>query len=229
MSRMRVPLIFTRTPNEKESNLWPATGPDAMPVLTKEDGKDILRFSVDKVESQDIKDGKAHVPFSMDEPEQRTWEVLLTDRRIIVSNRWTEGFFGKTSRKPDRAVCGHLYYRNLVYLSALEPKNPVFLCSCMRSDRMRTAFVMSDHDIANLRALAAATHGRVHQWLERSGTLLKKGQSSDYTHLMKRWQRFPDGLWENQQEKERTVLVPMPLFTPVACGKKIFKDKDEKK
>lgn len=212
---MRIPLIAPLDANCSETRPLPALDGAGKILVSKEDGNSTT-YQVDSVECRDfLTNGKSEINFWLKEAPAKSWDVIVTDRRIGVCNKLTQGLIGKAKAKVGKSSAGHLYYASISNLSVfLDSGTPVLLICCYRNDGTRTAFTIKSADIDSMRNLAVDLHGRIDQWIIAQGRKFDETTKDEtYMAALKKWNEFDMNLWTGG--KEYNVFTPCQSWDKV--------------
>ena len=199
---MRVPLIATLESNSSETRPFPALDGAGRILFSNGDG-DPVSFKVDSVECRDfLQNGKSEINFWLKEAPPESWDIVVTDQRVGVYNKLTQGLIGKAKAKPGKASAGHLYYGSITNLSVfMDGHAPVLLICCYRNDGTRTAFTIKSNDLDSMKKLATELHDHIDQWIISQGKKLD-GADGDEKHIaaLSKWDEFNSNLWVGNGE-----------------------------
>ena len=95
---MRVPLIATLDASNKETPFHDLDGVGRIP-FSANDG-DPVAVKADTVECRDfLSTGKSEINFWLEGVPAGSWDITVTDQRLVVYNRFSKGLIGKPKEK----------------------------------------------------------------------------------------------------------------------------------
>lgn len=212
---MRVPLIATLEANSKETRPFPALDGVGRILISKNDGEPIT-FNADSVECRDfLSNGKNEINFWLKEAPTGSWDIVITDQRVGVHNKLTQGLIGKAKAKPGKSSAGHMYYDSVSNLSVfMNGRVPVLLICCYRNDGTRTAFTIKSANLDSMKTLAAELHDHIDRWIISQGRKLDEADDDEnHIAVLKKWNEFNENLWNG--DKEYSVFVPCQSWDQV--------------
>ena len=205
---MRVPLIGMRDANSPQDCIYPALDSATHVVFTAEDGTPAVH-KLHEIKCMDMLTTKqTDFPFVL-EGAPDTWEVFVTDQRIVVRNPYTVGLFKKAKEKPGKASVGQMPYRAVTYLAAFfdNQNAPILICSCVRRDGTRSAIAMNAGNVENAKILAKDLFERIDHWIiaTKRKFAVVDGLDKNRATALADWDAFLDRAWEVPNV---TVLAP---------------------
>lgn len=212
---MRVPLIATLDANSKETRPFPALDGVGRILFSNGDG-DPIPFKADSVECRDfLQNGKNEINFWLKDAPPESWEIVVTDQRVGVYNKLTQGLIGKAKAKPGKSSAGHMFYGSVSNMSMfMDGSVPVLLICCYRNDGTRTAFTIKSANLDSMKKLAAELHDHIDRWIISQGRKLDESDG-DEKHIaaLRKWNEFNENLWNGNNEY--SVFVPCQSWDQV--------------
>lgn len=212
---MRVPLIAQIDANSSETRPFPALDGVGRIPFSEKDGSP-LTIKADKVECCDfLSTGKSEINFWLDGIPAGSWDITVTDQRLVVYSRFSKGLIGKPKEKAGKASAGHMYYGSISNLSVfLDGNVPVLLICCYRKDGTRTAFTIKSTNLDSMKKLAAELHDHIDRWIISQGRKLDESDGDEkLIAVLKKWNEFNENLWNGN--KEYSVFVPCQSWDQV--------------
>lgn len=212
---MRVPLIATLDANSTETRPFPALDGVGRIPFSNEDGAPIT-IKADSVECRDfLSMGKNEISFWLDGIPTGSWDIIVTNQRVVVYNKFSKGLIGKPKEKTGKASAGHMYYGSVTNLSVfMDGSIPVLLICCYRNDGTRTAFTIKSANTNSMKKLAAELHDHIDRWIISQGRKIDESDG-DEKHIaaLKKWNKFNENLWNG--DTEYSVFVPCQSWDQV--------------
>lgn len=198
---MRVPIITVLDAGTEETKPFPAMDRAGNIFFSDKDGEKTT-FSADIVESMDFPAGGARpeTVFWMDGAP--AWDIIITEQRIAVLNKYSKGLIGKPKAKQGKTTAGHLYFKSISNLSTFfHNGTPVLLILCFRADGTRTAIVIKSLDINSMKKMAVSLHDNIDKWLIKNKIKLDESDSNEkHQAVLKEWNEFNNNAWIDEQE-----------------------------
>ena len=219
---MRIPLIFTLNASDSQSGPYPAISSDAKILFDSVEFGDKTEFWVDKIECTDFLEAKTETVYWLDTPQNNTWCVSITNRRITFENSYSKGMIGGAKIKAGRLTAGHLPFDTISHLSAFFSNEgvPLLLCCCYRQDRTRSAVVIRACNIDTLRSLLSLLQGKLMAYLSNEGKLATVADI-DQTKLsdaLRKWNEMGEKAWLDR-DVDYTVVVLNRSYAQVPNGR----------
>ena len=215
---MRIPIISSKEANTREDALFPELDRDARIVLDEKDGK-AATFLVQNVKCMDfISTGKGEIPFWLNGVRDKSWEVIITDRRICVYNPFSKGLIGAAKEKRGKSTVGHLYFDSISNLSTFFEKGAaVLLVVCYRKDGTKSCISIEEGDPKMMKQLAMELHKRLEKYISSNNLkiIIDDKTEAGIKKAVEKWNSFPEIMWTNNTG-EVSVFVPCNEWKRVA-------------
>lgn len=205
---MVVPLIAIIDANTPECLPFPGVNGAGEVALGGDDGESAV-FRFDKIECRDFPaSGSSQITFWLDGVPSKSWKVTVTDERVIVSNKYSKGLFGKAKEKSGKISAGHMYYGSVMRLSAFKNNSDlVLIICCQRKNGTKTAFTIASSDADTMKKLAVTLHDRIDNWIIKKGRRLNgSDQNDNVVKAVEKWDAFNAGVWADN--REYNVIIP---------------------
>ncbi len=215
---MRVPLVFAHKAGEAARGPYPEIGQDCKVILTEQERKSAETFRVNTVECRDFLPNKTDIVFWMKVPVRNSWNITLTDSRIIFENQYSGGALGKAKITAGNCTAGQLAFESISHLSAFYDNSgtPLLLCNCYRMDGTRSAVVMLTDNTYELKKILIGLQKRLVDYLHATGKRVTETEVSTQVmaDLSRKWKNLAEHAWESRQSNY-TTEVPNRAVTKV--------------
>ena len=205
---MRVPILATLEKNSTGGKIFPTTDDQARIVLNDSDGE-IKTFSVDRVECRDmIPNHGSQITFWLDDIPSNSWNVTITESRLLFWNPYSKGMIGKPKVKSGKASGGNLAFKSILKISTFYDRVgcKVLLLICERKDGTNTAVSIAA-DNETMQNIFDALYAAIDKWSFAFGRL-NADDGEAYAKRLAQWEHLPEAVWQNPNTE---IVVSPPV------------------